>query len=87
MKKIIMFYLQNCPHCRNAERMMNELIEKNPSYKNIKIEKIEESKNAKIASTYDYYYVPTYYVNGEKIHEGVPTIDKIENVFKKALEK
>ena len=86
MKKIVMFYLENCPHCKNAEKIMNELMSKNPIYKNLKIEKIEESKNAKIASTYDYYYVPTYYVDGVKIHEGVPTIEKIEAVFKQAIE-
>ena len=86
MKKVIMFYLQNCPHCKNAQRMMDELTDKNSEYKNIEIEKIEESKNAKIASTYDYYYVPTYYVDGQKIHEGVPSLEKVNNVFKKALE-
>ncbi len=86
MKKVIMFYLQNCPHCKNAQRMMDELTDKNPEYKNIEIERIEESKNAKIASTYDYYYVPTYYVDGQKIHEGVPSPEKIDNVFKRALE-
>lgn len=86
MKKITMFYLERCPHCKNAERMINDLIEKNPKYKNIEIEKIEERKNAKIASTYDYYYVPTFYINGEKIHEGIPSLEKIENVFKRALE-
>jgi len=65
---------------------MNDLKSKNSNYKNLVIEKIEENKNAKISSTYDYYYVPTYYVDGIKIHEGVPSSEKIENVFKKALE-
>jgi glutaredoxin len=86
MKKITMFYLQSCPHCVNAQKMMDELMSKNPKYKSIKVEKIEESKNAKIASTYDYYYVPTYYVDGQKVHEGIPTLEKVENVFKKATE-
>ncbi len=86
MKKVKMFYLENCPHCKNAQKMMDELKSKNPEYRDIEVEKIEESKNVKIASTYDYYYVPTYYVDGVKLHEGVPTIDKIENVFKKAIE-
>lgn len=86
MKKVTMFYLENCPHCKNAQKMMDELKSKKLEYKNIEIDKIEESKNVKIASTYDYYYVPTYYVNGQKIHEGVPTLEKIENVFKKAVE-
>ena len=86
MKKVTMFYLENCPHCKNAQKMMDELKNNNPEYSCVKIEKIEESKNVRIASNYDYYYVPTYYVDGQKIHEGVPTLDKVENVFKKAIE-
>ena len=86
MKKVTMFYLKNCPHCKNAQKMMDELTNKNFEYKNIEIEMIDENKNAKIANTYDYYYVPTYYVDGQKIHEGVPTLEKVENVFKKAME-
>lgn len=85
MKKVTMFYLENCPHCKTAQKMMDDIMSRNPEYKNIKIEKVEESKNVKIASTYDYYYVPTYYVDGQKIHEGVPTLEKIENVFKEAI--
>jgi len=85
MKKILMFYLENCPHCKNAQKMMDDLMDKNPEYKSLEIEKIEESKNAKLANTYDYYLVPTYYVDGQKIHEGVPTLKKVEDVFKKAV--
>lgn len=85
MKKVMMFYLQNCPHCKRAQKMMDELMKRNPEYQNIEIEKIEESENVKIASTYDYYYVPTYFVNGQKIHEGVPNFEKIEEVLKKAI--
>lgn len=81
-----MFYLENCPHCKNATKMLHELQEKYPQYKNIEIERIEESKNVSVSSTYDYYYVPTFYVAGVKIHEGIPTVEKIENVLKKALE-
>lgn len=85
MKKVTMFYLENCPHCRRAFGMVEDLKNKDQDYKNIEIEYIEESKNAKIASTYDYYLVPTYYVDGIKVHEGVPSLDKIENVLKRAL--
>lgn len=86
MKKITMFYLENCPHCKNAWKMIEELKEKKLEYANIKIEKIEESRNVRIAEAHDYYYVPTFYVDGVKLHEGVPTIEKIEAVLKAAIQ-
>ncbi|MBP1925005.1 glutaredoxin [Sedimentibacter acidaminivorans] len=85
MKKVTMFYLEGCPHCKKAFKMIDVLKEKKPEYENVQIEKIEESKNAHIAETHDYYYVPTFYVDGVKIHEGVPSLDKIEAVLKSAI--
>lgn len=85
MKKVTAFYLENCPHCRKAFKIIDELKKENPKYSNITIEFIEESQNAKIASTYDYYLVPTFYVDGVKIHEGVPTYEKIEKVMIEAV--
>ncbi len=85
MKKVTMFYLENCPHCKKAFKMLEALKEKNPQYSNIHIEKVEESKNVHIAEAHDYYYVPTFYVDGVKLHEGVPTLEKIEAVLKAAI--
>lgn len=85
MKKITMFYLENCPHCKKAQKMIDVLQEKNTQYSKIQIDKIEESQNVHIAGAYDYYYVPTFYVDGVKLHEGVPSLDKIEAVLKAAL--
>lgn len=85
MKKVTMFYLENCPHCKKAFKMLEVLKEKNQQYANIQIEKIEESKNVHIAEAHDYYYVPTFYVDGVKLHEGVPTLEKIEAVLKAAI--
>ena len=62
-----------------------ELKSQNSSYSEIDIEYIEESENVQAASAHDYYYVPTFYVDGVKIHEGVPTLEKLEEVLKKAL--
>nr|WP_300096027.1 thioredoxin family protein [Sedimentibacter sp.] len=84
MKKLTMFYLENCPHCRRAYNMIEELKNKNPNYSNVDIELVEESKNVQIASAHDYYYVPAFFLDGEKLFEGVPSIDKIEAVLKKA---
>lgn len=85
MKKVKMFYLENCPHCKRARKMIEVLKTKNPKYSDIEIEYIEESQNVQAANAHDYYYVPALYVDGVKIHEGVPTFDKIENVFIEAL--
>ena len=87
MKKVTMFYLKSCPHCKNAEAILHNLCEENPLYSQVAIERIEERENPQIADKYDYYYVPCYYVEGEKCHEGVPTTEKIEAVLKKALEE
>ena len=85
MKKVKAFYLENCPHCRRAFKMLDELRSENPEYAEVEFEFIEESRDVKIASAHDYYLVPTFYVDGVKVHEGVPTVEKIEEVLKKAI--
>lgn len=86
MKKVIMFYMEGCPHCARARKMVEALKTKNPEYKDVMIEEIDENRQSDIASKYDYYYVPTYFVDGEKIHEGVPSFESIEAVLKAAIE-
>ena len=53
MAKIVYFYLERCPHCKNADRMFAELIEKNPEYAQVEIAKVEEKQNALYATKYD----------------------------------
>lgn len=84
MKPIRLFYLRNCPFCKRALSYIDEL-KKQDVYKNIEIEMIEESEQPEISDQYDYYYVPTFYVNGEKVHEGGITKDETEDILKKAL--
>ena len=85
MKKVTMFYLENCPHCRRAFGMIEELKKQDSKYSNIDFEFIEESKNVQAASAHDYYYVPAFFINGAKLFEGVPTKEKIEEVLKSAM--
>jgi glutaredoxin len=85
MKKVEVFYLESCPHCRRSFKMIDALKLKKPEYSDVKIEYIEESKNVRAAEAHDYYYVPAFYVDGVKVHEGVPTFEKIETVLKKAI--
>lgn len=65
---------------------MEELKKENPKYEEVEVKIIDEGVNPEIANTYDYYYVPTYYVDGVKVHEGVATKEKVREVFEKAYE-
>jgi glutaredoxin len=84
MKPIKLFYLKSCPYCRQAFSFI-ETLKTQDAYKAIDIELIEESEESKIANSYDYYYVPTFYVDGEKVSEGAVTLEKVEEVFKKVI--
>ena len=86
-KKILMFYLSHCPHCMGAMRYEDELRRENPDYRALEIERIEESESAETAAKYDYYYVPTYYVGGVKVHEGRNCKADIKRVFENAVKK
>ncbi|MEF9967232.1 MAG: thioredoxin family protein [Longicatena sp.] len=85
MKQVKMMYLKSCPHCKKAFAMVQELKEKYPLYQAIEIETIEEQDEEEKTKGYDYWYVPTYFVDDEKIHEGVPTLEKIQAVLEKAI--
>ena len=85
MKKITMFLLPHCPYCRQALAWEAELAAENEAYGTVEIERIDESAQAELAATYDYYYVPTYYADGVKLHEGAATKDKIRHVLDEAM--
>ena len=51
----------------------------------VKRETIEENDEPEKTKGLDYWYVPTYFVEGEKLLEGIPTKAKIEAVLKAAL--
>lgn len=85
MKDILMFTMASCPYCRQAHRWMDELLGENPDYAAIKITCIDEVEQPELADTYNYYYVPTFYVGDVKLHEGAATKEKIKAVFDAAL--
>jgi len=84
MKPVLMFVTNWCPYCKKAFSLMEELKKTNPKYTNVEVKIIDEELQPDIAKKYDYYYVPTYYVNGVKVHEGVPSKDIICKVFEEA---
>ena len=85
MKHVRMMYLKGCPYCKQAMNWMEELKQEQPVCQNINITYIEESEQPQLADTLDYWYVPTYFVDGIKKHEGAATKDKIKAVFDAAL--
>ena len=56
-----------------------------PELAAVEIEMIEESEEPEVAESFDYYYVPTFYVDGVKVHEGGITPEEVESVLRKAL--
>lgn len=85
MKKITMFMFERCPHCKLARKFLAELKAEHPEYAEIPFEMIDEQKQPDVAEKYDYYYVPTFFVDGKKVHEGHAEKDDVEKVFKAAL--
>lgn len=79
MKKVIMFYIDGCPYCAKAKRALQELKEENPGYAVVGVEMINEQDHPEISKNYNYYYVPTFFVGGEKIYEAQPG-DSFEEV-------
>lgn len=86
MKRIQLFYLKNCPFCKKAFRYIEEAKAAHPELQSLQIELIEESEEPALADQYDYYYVPTFYIDGVKVHEGGIYPEEVEPLLHKALE-
>ena len=86
MKKIQVFYQPRCPFCKMAFRFIDELKKENPEFKDIIIETVDELEEPELADTFDYYYVPTFYVDGKKVHEGGIYKPEVEKLLRKVIE-
>lgn len=80
-----MFILKSCPYCKEALDWMEELKSENSVYTDLEITIIDEAAQPEVAQNHDYYYVPTYFVDEQKVHEGAASKEIVENVFKQAL--
>ncbi|MDE5708955.1 MAG: thioredoxin family protein [Alistipes sp.] len=85
MKPVKLFYLRNCPFCKRALKYVEDVRAASPELAAVEIEMIEESEEPEVAESFDYYYVPTFYVDGVKVHEGGITPEEVESVLRKAL--
>jgi glutaredoxin len=85
MKKVLMFHFAGCPYCAAAERWISEVKNEHPELANLEIERIDEHRDPETADRYDYWFVPTFYVDGKKVHEGACTKKAVEQVLLSAL--
>lgn len=85
MKEILMMVMGGCPHCQRAREMMEGLCARHPEFRTVKVRMVDETIDPDFAATLDYYYVPTFFVDGKKLHEGVPTEAAIEAIYREAL--
>lgn len=86
MKPVLMFMFEACPHCQRALSWMKELKAENPRYCEIDVNIIDERLSPDVAAQYDYYYVPTYFIDGHKLHEGAASKETVRKVFEAACE-
>lgn len=85
MKNIVMFITSWCPHCHMASDFQNKLLAQHPEWRDIPLTVVDEERDTPPDGHYDYYYVPTYYVGGVKVHEGHAEREDVERVFRAAL--
>ena len=85
MSDVLFFMMESCPHCKKAKEYINSLTRNNGTYAAVKIEMIDEVRHPEIAEKYDYYYVPTFFINGVKVHEGTVNLEQIKAVLDKAV--
>ncbi|MCD7950233.1 MAG: thioredoxin family protein [Erysipelotrichaceae bacterium] len=88
MRKVLCFYLKNCPYCLQAQKAMDDIMSENPEYQNIEVEWIEENENPDIIDDYDYYATPSMFVDDKKIYEAhlFETYEECKDHIKEVLE-
>lgn len=86
MEKVKLFYQPKCPFCKRAFAYIEELTAENPRFAEIEIEKIDELEKPEYADTFDYYYVPTFYVGDRKAHEGGIYKDEVRALLQSVID-
>ncbi len=86
MPKLTLFIQDTCPFCRRALEYIDEL-KKLDEYKDIDIELVDENVEKERADSYDYYYVPTFYLGEEKLHEGGIYQNEVKALFDDVLKR
>lgn len=84
-KSVQLFHVEACPYCQETRGWIRDLKNQYPELRALQIELIDEKKQPDIAVQYDYWYVPTFFVDGNKVHEGVCSKETTEHVLRLAI--
>ena len=89
MKKVLLFYSEDCPYCQYAKEALQELAQENKAYSTIDVQWIEENQHSELSSLFFYYYVPTIYYREEKLYEAHPSegYSDVKEHIRAALDK
>lgn len=87
-KKPVTLVMQNtCPNCQATVKMIDEVKDSRPDLKDIEVEIIDEAANPELALPYDYWEVPTFFVDAKNVLSGgKPSYSKVEEVLEKAAQ-
>ena len=85
MKKVLLFDFPACPYCRIAIKWIQQLQKEHPELAQVDIEMVDERRQRDRAEQYDYYLVPTFYIDGKKVHEGIVSKEIVRSVLQQAL--
>ncbi len=74
MKKITLIKMQGCPYCAQAFAAIKELKAEYPEFANIEVEIVDKHEDIDRAKDFadKYYYVPSMFIDGEKMYEASP---------------
>ena len=78
--------MESCPYCKSARKWMSEVLKSDAKYNKIPLTVIDEVEEPELAAKFDYYYVPTYYIDDTKVHEGAASFEIVKRVFDSAAE-
>ena len=84
---MLLFYLKNCPYCKRALAYIEQAKAEYPELSSVDVELVEESERPDVAGRYDYYYVPTFFLGGEKLHEGAIDYDQTVGVLRRGMKR
>ena len=93
MKKIVMLKMEGCPYCAQAFAAIKEIKAENPDFAAIDVEVIDKHKQRDLEKNFadKYYYVPSMFIDGEKIYEAHPgesygeCLISVKKVFRAAM--
>lgn len=85
MKRIQLYYWPTCPYCQEVLQWMQEVRREKPELAQVKVDMINALEKGHEPAPAYYYYVPTFFVDGKKVHEGVGSKQMVETVLRLGL--